>query len=64
MEDEALVEAVRKFECLWKVNSRIYKDIRAKENAWKAVASSTRVHSHLLDLLASREWVEPRVEIR
>ena len=33
-----MIEAVRDFPCLWQVSSRSYKDIRAKENAWKAVA--------------------------
>ena len=37
-DDEALIEAVRGFECLWKVKSKGYKDLRAKENARKVVA--------------------------
>lgn len=37
-DDEALIEAVRGFDCLWKVKSKAYKDLRAKENAWKVVA--------------------------
>ena len=37
-EDEALIEAVRGFECLWKVRAKAYKDLRAKENAWTRVA--------------------------
>ena len=36
-DDEVLMEAVRRFECLWKARSRAYKDLRAKENAWKLV---------------------------
>ena len=38
MDDEKLIEAVRQFECLWKVGSKFYRDVRAKENAWKVVA--------------------------
>ena len=34
---ERLIEEVRVFECLWKVNIKAYKDMRAKENAWKSV---------------------------
>ena len=37
-DDETLIEAVREFDCLWKVKSKAYKDLRAKENAWKVVA--------------------------
>lgn len=37
-EDEALAEAVKQFECLWKVRAKAYRDLRAKENAWKSVA--------------------------
>ena len=39
MDDEKLVEAVHCFPCLWQVSSKLYKDLRAKENAWKEVAS-------------------------
>ena len=38
MEDEQLIEAVREFPCLWQVSSRAYKDLRAKENAWKEIS--------------------------
>ena len=38
-DEEKLVEAVRCYPCLWQVSSREYKDARAKENAWKEVAS-------------------------
>ena len=37
--DEQLIEAVREFPCIWQLSSLSYKDIRAKENAWKAVAA-------------------------
>ena len=40
--EEKLTEAVRGFPCLWQVSSRAYKDLRAKENAWKEVASKVR----------------------
>ena len=32
MDEEKLIEAVHGFPCLWKVSSRGYKDIRAREN--------------------------------
>ena len=38
MEDKKLIESVREYPCLWRVCSKAYKDIRAKENAWKEVA--------------------------
>lgn len=41
-DDETLIEAVREFECLWKVRSKAYKDLRAKENAWKSVAEKVK----------------------
>ena len=31
MDEEALIEAVRSFECLWKVSAKAFRDIRAKE---------------------------------
>ena len=39
---ETPIEAVRKFECLWNVSSKSFKDNIAKENAWKAVAQEVR----------------------
>ena len=36
--EEQLVEAVRGFPCLWMVKSKAYKDLIAKENAWKAIS--------------------------
>ena len=41
-DDETLIEAVREFECLWRVRSKEYKDLRAKENAWKSVAEKVK----------------------
>lgn len=43
MADEKLVEAVRDFPCLWQVSSQSYKDLRAKENALKEVASKVGI---------------------
>ena len=37
---KALIEAVRSFPCLWKVNERLYNDLRVRENAWKKVSES------------------------
>ena len=38
-EEEKLIEAVRGFPSVWQVSSLSYRDTRAKENAWKLVAS-------------------------
>ena len=38
MEEEKVSEAVRTFPCVWQVNSPVYRDIKAKENAWNKVA--------------------------
>ena len=43
MEDEKLIETVRGFPCLWRLSSKAYKDVRAKENAWKEVAKVNRL---------------------
>ena len=37
-EPEKLIKVVRQFECLWKVSAKVYRDVRAKENAWQAMA--------------------------
>lgn len=37
---ESLIEAVLGFPCIWQVKAKSYKNRRARENAWKAVASS------------------------
>ena len=47
MDEEKLVEAVRTFDCLRKVSAKVYRDARAKENAWKAVARTDRTHTLL-----------------
>ena len=48
---EKIVEAVRGFQCLWKVSSRSYMDARAKENAWKDIASQVSCDMILQSLL-------------
>ena len=40
--EERLIEAVREFNCLWEVSSRSFKDVKAKENTWKEVATKVR----------------------
>ena len=47
MDEEKFVEAVHTFDCLWKVSAKVYRDARAKENAWKAVAKTDRTHTLL-----------------
>ena len=48
MGDENLIEAVRKFDCQWKVNTRVYRHLRAKENAWKEVSNEVSEMSVLV----------------
>ena len=43
-DDEKIIEAVRGYPCLWQVSCTSYKDARARENAWKDVASKVRYH--------------------
>ena len=38
MNDEGLIEEIRKFICLWDMSAKAYRDTKAKENAWKVVA--------------------------
>ena len=45
MDEEVLIEAVRCFPCLWQVSCRKYKDLRAKENAWKEVAGKVSLYA-------------------
>ena len=42
MDEEKLIESVRKFPCLWNASYKAYKDQRARENAWKEVAKVVR----------------------
>ena len=44
MDEEKLIEAVRTFECLWKVSAKVYRDARAEENAWKAPCCVRKVN--------------------
>ena len=43
MEEEKLIETVRSFPCLWQVTHRSYRDIKARESAWKLVAQEVRL---------------------
>lgn len=36
--DEKLIESVRRFPCLWEIRSKAFRDLAAKEAAWKVVA--------------------------
>ena len=36
---EKLIEAVRKYPCIWDMSSKSYKDSKAKENAWTQVSN-------------------------
>ena len=42
MDEEKLIEAVRSFPCILDVSSKSYKDLRARENAWKLVAEEVK----------------------
>ena len=50
MDDEGLIEAVHEFSCLWQVCFKSYKDLRAKENAWKQVASKVGFILHYVEV--------------
>ena len=45
--EERLIEAVREFPCLWRVNCRAFKDAIAKENSWKEVSNQVRLNYYL-----------------
>ena len=47
MDEEKRVEAVRTSHCLWKVSAKVYRDARAKENAWNVVARTDRTCTYL-----------------
>ena len=51
MDEEKLIESVRGFPCLWQVSAKSYKDIKAKENAWKVVCSVTTFLPSFLPLV-------------
>ena len=56
MDEEKFVEAVHTFDCLWKVSAKVYRDARAKENAWKAVAKTDRTHTLLNPFFSSASY--------
>uniref|UniRef100_A0A1X7V7D1 MADF domain-containing protein n=1 Tax=Amphimedon queenslandica TaxID=400682 RepID=A0A1X7V7D1_AMPQE len=35
--EENLIDSVRALQCIWDVSSKVYKDQRARENAWMEV---------------------------
>lgn len=37
--DEKLIEVVKRFPCLWETHSKAFRDLVAKDNAWKVVSS-------------------------
>ena len=37
--DEKLVEVVKGYPCLWDTRSKTFRDLMAKENAWKVVSA-------------------------
>ena len=50
MDEEALVEAVRGFSCLWQTSCKKYKDLRAKENVWKEVSGQVHFQSSTMHI--------------
>ena len=50
---------MRGFECLWRVGSKSYKDIIAKENAWKEVAVKVSDYAVYVQLLLLPICVKP-----
>ena len=45
---ESLVEAVRSYPCLWMTTCKGYRDIKARENAWKVVAAQVHVQMYFV----------------
>ena len=56
--NEKLIKLVRGFDCLWMVKSKAYKDVKAKENAWKAVSRKVNRYICLEVLGPSRPLCE------
>ena len=54
MDEEKLIEAVHSFPSLWKVTSKSYKDVKAKENAWKEVAIRVNYYKRQLCIAVHR----------
>ena len=46
--EEKLIEAVRSFPCLWQTTLKGYRDIKARENAWKEVALQVKHYKTVL----------------
>ena len=42
IDEEKLVELVRRYSCLWQVSSTVFKDLWAKKNTWKEVDSQVQ----------------------
>ena len=40
--DERLIESIQRFPCLWEIHSKSFRDLVAKENAWKVVSTEVR----------------------
>ena len=40
---EVFIEVIRSFPCLWNMAPKEYKDVRLKENAWKAVSQKSGI---------------------
>ena len=36
--DEKLIEGVKRYPCLWEIHNKSFRDLAAKESAWKIVA--------------------------
>lgn len=41
--DEKLIEVVKRFPCLWEVQSKSFRDLAAKESAWKVISAEVRL---------------------
>ena len=49
MDEEKLIEGVKSFPCLWEVSCKGFRDQKAKENAWRAIASEVSPKQPNLD---------------
>ena len=47
--DEKLIEGVKRYPCLWEIHNKSFRDLGAKESAWKIVAQEVgRVYTSFL----------------
>ena len=46
--DEKLIEMVKRYPCLWQIHSKCFRDLSAKETAWKIVSDEVETQIDVL----------------